>query len=503
MASFDQMLQSLSGFEEDVYNSEFNVSKFLLPDLEAAKKLLMMKNPGFKKEDADMIFDAKDKLLKKMDEVEEKRKEKEEERNLSKEEKQKISAQKKEERKKKRQEEREKRKAQAKQLIEEFKEVYKEKAKELLKQAKDVKQQIKEAAYNLWKELKELVKKLIMTIIQTASSIPAIIITISAPPWNVPKAISYTLVVVESYMNIIKLLKDLLPWLTPLKLLPLVTEKKNLKVLATIFDVIIKALRAFWIPIKFLDKLIKALLAAIGAFLKRNRGKIFTKATRKLKKLGHLYKLNWYDPTNQSGMPESIFAVDDAKRILSGRETKGILRYTRGLPYPGETDPELPEASVPGCFSYDSDDVDEIQDILRIFEVGEDTKIGKNGEQFTKQTNRVYAYKTKKSTDAKLLGDVVGYQFSEDQDYTEFDFDDLSDKLDRVVDTLPKIPDDVETSSSSAEELERFVYDIKLPDGTVIQSISEEGVEAFKTDYILSYYDNVTQTFQDETQFFT
>ena len=44
---------------------------------------------------------------------------------------------------------------------------------------------------------------------------------------------------------------------------------------------------------------------------------------------------------------------------------------------------------------------------------------------------------------------------------------------------------------------------IKLPDGSVIKSISEEGVEAFKTDYILSYYDNVTQTFQDETQFFT
>jgi hypothetical protein len=459
MANFDTFLESLAGLENDIYSTEFDITKLMLPDKEAVKKLIGMKNPGFTKDQIDMMIDSEEELIKKKEELEEKRAESREKSSLSREEKAKVKEEEKAKRKKQREEEKERRKKELKERIRAYKEVYKEKVKQIIKEAKNVKQEIKEATFQLITKLKDMAKKIIMSVIQTASSIPAIIITISAPPWNVPKAISYVLIIVESYLNIIKSIKEVLPFLKPLKNLPLVTGKNNLKKVGAFLNVIVKAIRALWIPIKLLDTVIKALIKSITSFLSRNKNKIFRKVTKKLKKLGHLYTLN------------------PAKWLLE----KGVLFpsasdltsypppfYIRGRPRSSDSDGNI--LDIP-CYAYEDEDIDDIQDLLRTYVIGDENKI----------TNRVVAYKKNKESDdprEKTVDEMLD------------DLDKLDAQLDDSVDNFP----DIERLPDSGEE-DRFIYDILLPDGTVFKNISEEGVEEFKNIYsTLTFIDFSTQS---------
>jgi hypothetical protein len=441
MANFDTFLENLAGFEDDVYNTEFNITGFLLPDKEAVKKLIQSKNPLFTKDQIDMMIDSAEELIKKKEEIEEKRAKREEEKakreeeknSLSKEEKAQIKEEEKAQRKKQRQEEKERRKKELKEQIEAYKEIFKEKIKQMYEEAKNIKQSIKEAAFKLFKELKDLAKKMVMNIIQTASSIPGIITIMSAPPWNIPQAISLALIIVESYLNIISQLKDILPFLTPLKLLPLVTDKANLKKMGAFFNAIVKALRALWIPIKLLNDVIKALIAAVLGFLKKNRSKIFRRATRRLKKFGHLYKFKFSLPFGE---------------------------FVRGDYREGESPDGLP------CYSYDEDDIDEIQELLKTFKIGDENQY----------TNRVVAYNT-------------------ESEKSERDLEMIQYELDSV--SLP----DVDNPEQDLGEEQRFVYDILLPDGSVVKNITEEGIEFYKESYTLTFIDSLTQSFLTQSEF--
>jgi hypothetical protein len=462
MANFDTFLESLAGLENDIYSTEFDITKLMLPDKEAVKKLIGMKNPGFTKDQIDMMIDSEEELIKKKEELEEKRAESREKSSLSREEKAKVKEEEKAKRKKQREEEKERRKKELKERIRAYKEVYKEKVKQIIKEAKNVKQEIKEATFQLITKLKDMAKKIIMSVIQTASSIPAIIITISAPPWNVPKAISYVLIIVESYLNIIKSIKEVLPFLKPLKNLPLVTGKNNLKKVGAFLNVIVKAIRALWIPIKLLDTVIKALIKAITSFLSRNKNKIFRKATKKLKKLGHLYKpslIKWLSENDKSfpGIPSPSDLLRDPPPP-----------FVRGKYRQSDEDGNI--LDIP-CYAYEDDDIDEVQDLLRTYVIGDENKI----------TNRVVAYKKNKESDdprEKTVDEMLD------------DLDKLDAQLDDSVDNFP----DIERLPDSGEE-DRFIYDILLPDGTVFKNISEEGVEEFKNIYsTLTFIDFSTQS---------
>jgi len=468
MANFDTFLESLAGLEDDIYSTEFDVTKFMLPDKEAVKKLIEMKNPTFTKDQIDMMIDSEEELIKKKEALEEKRAERREKSSLSREEKAKVKEEEKAQRKKQREEEKERRKKELKEQIQAYKEVYKEKVKQIIKEAKNVKQEIKEATFQLITKLKDMAKKIIMSVIQTASSIPAIIITISTPPWNVPKAISYVLIVVESYLNIIKSIKEVLPFLKPLKNLPLVTDKKNLRKVGAFLDVIVKAIRALWAPIRLLDIVIKALISSITSFLSRNKNKIFRKATKKLKKLGHLYKPSLIKWLSENGI--SFPGVPSPSDILKS-VSRGNLPppFIRGQYRERDEDGNI--LDIP-CYAYEDDDIDDVQDLLKIYVVGDENK----------SNNRVVAYKTSKQS----------------EDPREKTVDEMLDDLDKLQgqldDSINNFPDIERLPDNPSGQENRFIYDILLPDGTVFKNISEEGIEFYRQSYTLTFIDSLTQS---------
>jgi len=475
-ALYDKFLDNMRLFESDIYSTEFDITNIqglslLLGTIEAVKKLLRMKNPELTEDQADIIASPKAALEYKRQQREKKRREKEEQQALTKEERQALSAAEKDKKRKEREERRRIREERQKARIEEYKKQFKEKIKELKKQVKQIKQQIKEAAQNLWRGFKDTIKGLITAIVQTTNSIIAISIIIGAPPWNIPQAISLLILIVEQYLGLIKLFKDLLPWLKPFQLLPLVCDKKNLKIIAAIFNPIIQGLRAFWIPIKLLNNLITKTIQKVKDYLNKNKQKIFRKATRQLKKLGHLYR-RWFIHPEMKG-EISIVGITIPKPFFPGI-IRGENRYT-----PQSTD-EYP------CWYFQEEDIDEIQGLLDTFVVGFEND---------KQRNRVVAFRRKKTPDGKELSTLVGKgpKIGDDFDFGDFNFDELTDLFNRIDDgtELPSL-----NNLEAIEDEDRFIYDIELPDGTLIQNITEEGIEFYQQNYLLKYLNAATASYQ-------
>lgn len=98
-------------------------------------------------------------------------------------------------------------------------------------------------------------------------------------------------------------------------------------------------------------------------------------------------------------------------------------------------------------FSYDEDDVDEIVDLLTTFKL--------NGSP------------------NKVSTRVVDYQIP---------FDGSLNNVESELDGL-----EYEVPETEKDEFQDYIYDVKLPDGTVIQNISDEGIEYLKTKYKLQY----------------
>jgi hypothetical protein len=206
-------------------------------------------------------------------------------------------------------------------------------------------------------------------------------------------------------------------------------------------NVLITTLRAYWAPIKLLKELIQKFLNFLGQQLKSLLPGIFRKATRRLKKLGHLYKFNLLK------LPPD---------------------YTRGDFYPVNEG----EGRKYACYSYEDEDIDEIQSLLDQYIIG---------FEGNKANNRVIGYRIKPNE----VPDEFGFKVN---DFTEIDFEKLAADLDNF-----EIPD----FNVDVEPEEKFIYDIELPDGTIIKNISEEGLDFFKENYVLRYMNAVTQSITD------
>jgi hypothetical protein len=473
---YDKFLDNLKLLGDDIYSSEFDITNvqgvsLILGVLEATKKLLRMKNPSLSEDQADLIVTPKAALEQKRQERERRRREKEERKALTDDEKKALSAAEKDRKKKEREERARKREERQKQRIDEYKKIFDDLVKDLEKQVIKIINDIKEAAKQLWQEFKNVIKSLINAIIQTASAIAAIVIIIAAPPWNLAQAVSHMIMVVEQYLGLLKLFKDLLPWFKPFELLPLVCEKKNLKIIASIFNPIIQGLRAFWIPIKLLNKLINDLIKKISDYLNRNKASIFRKATRKLKKLGHLYRL-WFIHPEMKGEKE-ILGISFTFPFFPG-VIRGENRYEP------QAEDEYP------CWYFEEEDISEIQGLLDNFVVG---------FEGNKQLNRVVAYRKKKTPGAKELSSLFekGPKIGEEISIDDINLDEIADIFDRLdkgiempsLENLDTLPDE-----------DRFIYDIELPDGTIIQNITEEGIEYYQQNYILKYLNAATASYQ-------
>lgn len=483
---YDKFLENLNLFENDIYSSELDLTNIggvslLLGIDEAAKNLLRLKNPELTKDQADMIVSPKKILEQKRQQREAKRKQKEEEKALTKEQKQQLSAAEKEKKRKDREARRKKREENQKKRIEEYKKIFKEKIKKLKAEVKKVIEDLKKAAKQLWQGFKEVIKGLVNAVVQTASAIAGIIIIMSSPPWNVPQAISHGIVVVEQYLGLLQMFKNLLPWLKPFEMLPLVCEKKNLKIIASIFNPIIQGLRAFWTPIRALDGLIKNLLNSVSSYIKNNTQKIFREATRKLKKFGHLYRFWFIHPTMKGKITIPVVDFDIPNPFFPG-VIRGESRYN-----PQNAD-EYP------CYYFEEDDIGEIQSLLAQFVVG---------FEGNKSRNRVVAYRRKNTSTAKEFSDKLGFKFPKIGQETSFgdelDLDEIDELFDRLNNGTDLPPIDNITSPTNIAELEnqdRFVYDVELPDGTIIQNITEEGIEFYQQNYILKYLNAATASYK-------
>lgn len=448
-------------------NVGFNIASYLLSDKDAVKKLIAQKNPKMSKEDIDLLVDDEEESLRKDDDLEEELKiednlefedfdfredvviglpnipdvtlseEEKELRERQIEERREQKRKQREEKKKERQRDREIRRENRRKRIRQIKENFKEQLKEFWKEVKDLKTKIIQAVSRLFRESKELVRDLGFAVVEAAVSIPAIVVIFSTPPWNVAQAITLVTEVLLSYFNLLKKIQDFSPVLIPLKLLPLVTDRKNLTAVSTILNPILELVLKLWVPIaaiqKSIENLIKKLKELMGT---DSRNRIFKKATRRLKKLGHIRRFS--DKSFSISLPSGLGSItpplpDTLNKLLKGR----------GESRPGDT-------AVDGStiFAYDEEDVDEVRSIVDQFIINGD---GSSSDH-----------------------EVVDFRLKFDQQLSE-----LEKELNDFDKELP-----VQVSD---EDLSSFIYDVTLPDGTVIKNISEEGIEFFKQNYTLKF----------------
>jgi hypothetical protein len=327
--------------------------------------------------------------------------------------------------------------------------VYDKVIEDLQKKCDDIALQIEGAVFILESKLKELVSKLINSLIVAAVAIPAMVIKIVLPPFNIPDALQGLLTLIQLFLDLIAVVKDVVPFLSPLRYLPLITTEENLSFLGVILNPVIEGIFAILAPIKGLEDIIFGLLNKLLEILANTKESNFKKATKKLKKFGHLKKIV---------LPEivPVDVVNSITKIFWGTENLGKLYQYDGDPPGNEGERlKLSDGTPVDVYSFSPDDIPEIIGLLDTFVV---------------RNNRVVAYRQKIK--------------HKDKNGNETDVDpenlvrDLFTELEN--NTVPIQVKDV-------SEFERFVYDIELPDGTIILGVSEEAIEYYKTKYTLNY----------------
>lgn len=401
MSQYNTLLKNIDKLENQVYSSGFDISKFFLNDQDAVKQLIKVKNPLMSDNDIDLMVDSEDDLMSKL-EIEENKIAESEEQLASKD--QNLTEDDKETQRIIRLKLREDRRRSKRETIQVAKKVYKDRLLSYYEESKDIKNEIRISSFLLVENSIDLSKKLINAVIQTSSTIPGVTIMMAAIPFNVPGAITLAITVVEAFMDIVTKMKEIVQLLPPLKKLEIVTDSKGLSVISSILNPILSILSSIWSPISALSKIVSSIISAIGSSMKKNRNRIFRKATRKLKKLGHLFK------RNKRG---DEYTVDGTK-----------------------------------LYSYDEDDIDEVKDLLDTFKIAR---------------NKVVDYNQK-------IGDKTFEQT----------LDDLQSQLNSV-----EIPKNYPTSSDDVYS--KYLYDVELPDGTILKNINDEGLESIKEKYKIEF----------------
>lgn len=290
MTQYDTLLKNIEDIQNLGYKSEFDISNFLLSKDDIVKKILSSKNPYLKKDEIDMIVDSEDKLLNNMNDLIKNEKDIELARNKKKEE------------------------------IKAFKDHYnKAKLQELYNEAGKIIIEVKDAIFNLLKQMKVLAKKAITSLIQTSSSIAAIAMTVVAPPWNIPMAITTGVAVVDIILSFINEVKTILPFLSPLDKLNLVLSSDSLSVVCSIVNPALSFIKGLWEKFDSLESIIKLLIDKILSLISgSNKEKIFKKATSRLNKLGYFTNRVGKDDQDEVNDLLEIYNIDLAnKKVIS------------------------------------------------------------------------------------------------------------------------------------------------------------------------------------------
>lgn len=471
VASFGEFLGNLDKLEAAA--NKFTGPKledFLLPDKEALKRFIHLQT-GIAMDDVDLMIDGAEELYKKIREKIESGKEEAKERKKRKEERKKqreerikrgestddIDAEEKkeeEDRKNKAREKKEQASEEAKKrkekldkdikdYVDEMKKVYKDKFNKMIKEVKVLLADIKAAFAQFFRKTKDLAMKLVTTIASIAVAIPAMVLKIAFPPWNIPDAIGAIMMLINIIKDLVSFAKDLATFLKPLKFLNLVTSEENLQIISRILNPVIVILLTLIQEIDKISNIFLFLIEKLIEELLKTKESTFRKATKQLIKLGHLKKIDL-------PLPDEV--LNAITKIFWQSDNRGKLYRTDGPP-PDDNGEllKLSDGTTVEVYSLSPDDREEIVGLL---------------DRFIVRGNRVVDYRQKIK-----VGDE------------EFNAEDLVNKIKKEVqqaetDTFPVI---------EATEFEQFVYDIQLPDGKTVFGVSEDAIDYYRSKYILIF----------------
>lgn len=482
MPSFKEFLGHLDELETKTYAQLFDITPFLLPDKEVIKKLIKQKNPYFTEQEIDDIVDSAEEGQAKLEEAEKKLEEEEERLEKEREEaetsangaradanevaddnKAEERQRKKEERKAKRAEKRAELKKLRQEQQAEMKRIYKDAVEEIKKEVKELKNKIKEAAHKLFNEFINLVQKLITGLVKTVSSLVAIIQIIALPPWNIPLALLTLLVVLEFFLDLLRQLNLVAPILRPLKNLEPFMSKENLAKVAAILDPPIVFILGLYTPFEKFKKFIEKILDKLKSLLGNpdNQKKAFKKVTKKLKK----YKFKFTDIANP---PTYGVDEDDQEEVQAILDTYKIGSTAAGG-FWGYVDPNtIPvdkgDGVGQGVIGYKEDDEiggDESGDAsgngAGVDAELKDTKVGAGGNSTTLELDIL-------NNPASVSGTL--------------------DSLKTFLNSNNIIND---IKSEGIASVDNYVYDVLLPSGKILNSLSEEELDELKKQFDLAF----------------
>jgi hypothetical protein len=444
--SYDSFLNNLDGLISDVYSSALDIET--LPNFDnskeskkkLAKTLYLNSNPYSTKEDSDLIFDSEEELLAKLDreydniipEIDENESE------SKKEQKKRIRAEKKKEKELKKQE------------IKEIKNFYNDSSTEKIYDEVDViKEEFRKSSFMLSKHSVDLGVSIGLAMTTFATTIPAIVVDVAPLSFNVPGAANRLISVVSSLFDIVRKLEITIGLLDGFKKISIISDANILNTVGITLNPFIIALKSLLTPINLLFSLIRKLIDAIKKIF-TDKKKIFKKATKQLRKLGHLPKRN-----GKNRGDKHTTEPDSDEKLTLGDGTTPITVWAK-----------------------DEDDIEEVISLLDRFLHHEVKYKGNDvweGKKKWLTTGYVYAFRQE-----KIEIDLDGFGIEPG----EYDPLELIEKIENKI-KESEIPIKVDINEDNS--LQGFVYDIELPDGTIIPNISEEGLEYFKSKYILTF----------------
>jgi hypothetical protein len=137
-------------------------------------------------------------------------------------------------------------------------------------EANRYKEEVKKSATLFMLSKKELANQLVSSLTLLNSSIPGIALMVSAPPWNVPAALSMAALVLDSLNDLIAKSVKTIENLSPLKNLSLLLSGDKLSIVMKILNPVISVLIAILDPIETIKKFILKLIDKIKSLFNSN-----------------------------------------------------------------------------------------------------------------------------------------------------------------------------------------------------------------------------------------
>lgn len=441
--TFREFLEHLNQLENKTYSQLFDVSKFFLPDKEVLKKLLKEKNPKFTDENVDDIVDSEEesdekvekeekKLTEEEERLEKEREEQEEElqEQLEDAEKERKRQEKKEQRAQKRKEKREERKKRKKERKAAMKKLYADAVAEMKKDIQDMKKKIKKAVHKLWNDWLNLSQKLITGIVKTTTSVIAVLGIITLPPWNIPLALLTLLVILEFFLDILKQLNGIAPILQPLKFLEPFFSKDDLAKVSAVLDPPIVFILSLYTPFEKFAAFIKTILEKIKEFITNlfKQKNVFKKVTKQLKKLKY-------------------FFTEGDKSFEGGFQNTKV----------------------------DETDEDDVNAILEIYKIGPTAGTDFFGYEPDKESEILGVFTSLVKGKGIGIG-VIGYKS-----------DDFEKSVAALKEPFPDVNTVRESVNNSLGVVDTYVYDVLLPDGKILNSLTEEELDELDKKFDLAF----------------